>query len=189
MEKLPYRVAVCLALMYVCCMSGCAHKELIKKDNNLTIAPLPAVFATHLNLAYTRAFTDTVSGTFMFDYKPPVGIITIPTNMIGAEFDLYFWNRRVNNGFFFGPFVQLSKVFDNLSENVVGGTGLTPGVGFGYRWLWKSGFNIGLGGSIGYLIAIDDPNCPSGATCTSSTELDVFGNWAPRVLFDLGYAF
>ena len=169
--------------------SGCAKTEVIKKDNNFTVMPLPLILTTTLNVTYTRAFHPNVSGSFMFAYKPPVGIINVPVHSIGAEFDLYFWPRYANTGFFVGPYFQVSHTTDNISEGYLGGTGIIPGLGLGWRWMWDYGFNIGLGASIGYAIAVDMSDCPSGYTCTSNTEMAGLGNWAPRLLFDLGYAF
>lgn len=169
--------------------SGCARTEVIKKHNNFTVMPLPLILTTTINASYTRAFHQYVTGTFMFAYKPPVGIISAPIHAIGAEIDLYFWPRYANTGFFVGPYFQVSKTFDNMSEGYLGGTGLIPGLGLGWRWMWEYGFNIGLGFSLGYIFAVDVSDCPAGYSCYQNTEMTGLGNWAPRILFDLGYAF
>ena len=189
MNNPQWKIMTSLLFMLCICIGGCVKREAIKKDNNFTVMPLPLILSTNINLSYTRTFIDNLSGTLMFGYKPPVGIAGAPVHAIGAEFDLYYWSRYVNDGFFVGPYLQVSKVFDNKSEGYVGGTGLIPGVGIGYRWLWDYGFNIGLGASVGYAFAVQKPNCPIGYTCTNSSSISALGNWAPRLLFDLGYAF
>ncbi len=186
------RWLICLLAIFAVCTvfaGGCAKKEIIKKDNNVTVSPLPLILTTTINAAYTRAFHDYVSGTLMFAYMPPVGIINPPVHAIAGEFDLYFWPDYANTGFFVGPQFQVSYTMDNRSEGYLGGTGVIPGVGLGYRWLWENGFNIGLGGSFGYIITVDKPDCPAGFSCTEHAGIAGFNNFAPRILFDLGYAF
>lgn len=153
------------------------------KNNNLTCNVLGLIIGG-VSIGYTGAVGDVVSiglrGLFLFP-------VLTDFSAAGGEISLLFWTKHPNNGFFLGPFLQISKTFPPKDDYVewIGVLTVTPGIELGYRWLWNSGFNIGLGAGIGYAAALDrDKECPSDAICDYVGE-----GVSPLLLFDLGYAF
>ena len=156
-----------------------AAEEVIAKDNNFTINPLGAVLGG-INVSYTRGIGKWFSVGLTAVCIVPV---IVKTWGAGGGLDFLFWIRHPNNGFFVGPYFQYSKTFKN-GDKYLGISGVTPGVVLGYRWIWKNGFNLGLGGGVGYGIVITQDECPSGYECKINGK-----GVSPRLLFDLGYAF
>lgn len=151
----------------------------IAKANNFTVNPLGAVLGG-LNLTYTRALGDTFSIGFLLQVTVP---LLMPATGIGGGIELFLWPRRPNNGFFVGPVVGVSRTFPTDESKYVGATALTIGALLGWRWIWDSGLNLGLGGGIAYGVALGD-SCPSGRSCTTIGD-----GVMPKLIFDIGYAF
>ena len=154
-------------------------KRDIQKNNNFTINPLGLIIGG-LGITYTRGFADVASLGFMLAYAPP---LILPGHVIGGGLELYFWPRHPNNGFFIGPYAQISRTIAT-DDDYLGVTTVAPGAMLGWRWIWHNGFNLGLGGGFGWAFAVDQEPCPSGAMC-----MLVGDGPAPRLQFDLGYAF
>ena len=160
--------------------AGTASADIpIHKANNLTVNPLGAVLGG-LNLSYTRGLGEHVSlGVTAVALIPGIQ----PMAGVGGGLELFAWTRRPNNGFFVGAYAMITKSFDDAEEGIIGLTAFVPGAMLGYRWAWSGGFNLGLGGGVGYAIALSEGSCPSNAICTTVGE-----GLAPRISFDLGYA-
>jgi Protein of unknown function (DUF3575) len=147
-------------------------------DNDFTINVLGAVLGG-LNLTYTRAVGDHVSLGFSLLGLLP---LVVPVGGVGGGLEVYLWTDRSLDGFFLGPYLNVTRSFS--SGSYLGVTAVVPGFALGYRFLWRSGFNLGLGAGAGYGIAASETDCPEGATCTVVGE-GVY----PRIILDLGYAF
>ena len=153
--------------------------------HNVTFNPL-GVLVGGLGVMYNGAVTNFMTIDIGLIYVAP---LLYPANVIGGELRFTFWTRRPHDGFFIGPFFQVSRTFptDSLitdSDGYLGATGIAPGALLGYRWLWDSGFNVGLGAGFGWGFAVEQEDCPSGYSCTVTGEGALY-----RILLDLGFAF
>ena len=153
--------------------------------HNITFNPL-GVLVGGRGVMYNGGVTQFLSIDVGVVYVAPM---LVPAHIIGGELRFSFWTRRPHDGFFIGPFLQASRTFpaDSLladGDGYLGVTAIAPGLLLGWRWLWDSGFNIGLGAGFGWAFAVEQEDCPSGAICSLVGEGAVY-----RILFDLGYAF
>ena len=173
-----------------------------EKSMNLTIAPLGVIIGG-MKLTFSYAPASILSIDISPVYQAP---LLIPAHVVGGELRFTFWIREPFGGFFIGPLVQASRTFPTDSplqdaENYYGVTAVTPAIYTGYRWLWDSGFNLGLGGGLGWSFVVEKDDarrqeiidrlqseCPAGATCTISEEM-VGGGFYYELVLDLGYAF
>jgi hypothetical protein len=153
--------------------------------HNVTFNPL-GLLVGGMGMMYNGAVANFMSIDIGIVYVAPM---LIPAHVIGGELRFTFWTRRPHDGFFIGPFLQASRTFpaDSLltdSDGYLGVTAIAPGALIGYRWLWDSGFNVGLGAGFGWAFAVEQEDCPSGASCSVVGEGAVY-----RLLLDLGFAF
>jgi hypothetical protein len=154
----------------------------IAKNNNFTINPLGLIFGG-IAVGYDRGLADIITLGVRLIYLAPL-MPFIHFHGVGGEFSLLFWPRHPNNGFFVGPFLQVTKTFPTDSD-YIGVTVVAPGAKLGWRWIWDNGFNLGLGAGFGWGFAVaQDKACPSNAICFGAG-----GGPAPLLLLDLGYAF
>jgi hypothetical protein len=152
----------------------------IQKNNNFTFNPLGLIVGG-IKIGYDRGLADLITIGAKVVYVAP---LLMPFHAVGGEFSLLFWPRHPNNGYFIGAFVQISKTFPLTADDYLGVLAVTPGAEMGWRWIWNSGFNIGLGGGFGWAFAVLQDACPSGASCSTIGAGPYY-----MVQFDLGYAF
>jgi hypothetical protein len=149
----------------------------IANNNNLTLNPL-GIIVGGISIGYDRGIADVLTLGGRFIYIAP---LLFPFHGVGGEVSLLFWPRHPNNGFFVGPFVQVTKTFPTKSL-YIGATVVAPGLKLGWRWMWHSGFNLGLGAGFGWGFKVDQDQ-----PCSNCTQ--VGGGPSPLLLLDLGYAF
>jgi hypothetical protein len=151
-----------------------------RRNFNLTINPLGLLLGG-ISAGFIVGLGDVVSIGLRGIYLAP---LNVDFSGFGGEFSLLFWTEHPNDGFFIGPFVQVVKTHPESDEYYSGILTVAPGGEVGYRWLWNGGFNLGLGGGLGYPINVaQDKECPEDYICTETTTSPLF------LLFDLGYAF
>jgi hypothetical protein len=161
------------------------------KSVDITFNPLGVVVGG-MKLTLAFALGSWVSLDLSPVYAAP---LLIPAHVLGGELRFTFWpGGEPFDGGFVGPWAQASQTFPadsaiSSAEGLYGATTVGGGVHGGYRWLWDNGFNLGLGGGLGYAAVVaheEFPECPSGYACSYST---VGEGIAYFLLFDLGYAF
>jgi hypothetical protein len=170
MKKL---VVLMAAAAVLACSVGASAQT---KTNMLSTNPLGIVFGI-FNLEYQKSVGEkSALGISAVYWKPPL----IELSFIGGNISFNLYSKSAFHGFFVKPLVSIgytSWKFIDITLAEVDNSAVTFGFGAdaGYRWLWKSGFSIGLGGGIRY-------------TLGSYSGID-FGGIGPSLLFDLGWAF
>jgi hypothetical protein len=173
------KLVVCLAAitLLVSTLSVSAQT----KSNMLSTNPLGMIFGI-FNLEYQKGIgeKDAIGISGMY-WKPPA----IDLSIIGASISYNIYFKSTFHGFFIKPSISIgfaSWKYTTLDMNTfmpttADKTAMDFGLGAiaGYRWLWDSGFSIGLGGGMTY-------------TFGSFEGID-FGGVSPALLFDLGWAF
>ena len=107
-------------------------------------------------------------------YQAP---ILFKHHAVGGRIDMQFWP-------FFGPYFKVGHVTPSGDANILPTTAGYAGASIGWRWLWDSGFNMAIGGDIGYGFEIASSKCPSSARCSMQGDGLKLG-----IIFDVGYAF
>jgi hypothetical protein len=175
MKKL---VVLMAAAAVLACSAGVSAQA---KTNMLSTNPLGIIFGI-FNLEYQKGIGDkNAIGISAVYWKPPLIDISIMSGTI--SYNIY--TKSTFHGFFVKPAVTLGyaswkwTTIDPttlaLTEEKKSAVNFGLGADVGYRWLWNSGFSIGLGGGIKY-------------TLGSYEGID-FGGVGPSLLFDLGWAF
>jgi len=173
------KLVVCMAAMAI--LAGSIGVSAQTKTNMLSTNPLGIVFGV-FNLEYQKALGEKTSiGISAMYWKPPL----IKLNVLGATLSFTIFSKSAFHGFFVKPLVDIGYASWKISTlDLIAGTttetkssGISFGLGAvaGYRWLWNSGFSLGLGGGVAY-------------TLGDYGGLD-FGGISPKALFDLGWAF
>lgn len=160
-----------------------------RRHNNIMINPIGLLIGG-LSLTYSRELQRHVSLGFSFLYIMP---LFVPFHGIGGEISFGFWPRFAHSGFFVDVVLQVARTipreegdFAGLFSggSYLGAVGLAPAARLGWRWLFGSGFNLGLGVLAGYNFAVWEEDCPEGYEC----EL-IGGGFKFGLVFDLGIAF
>ena len=154
------------------------------RPNNVTLN-LGGVVIGGFSLGYTRAFRHVSIGAAL--------VIQVPLLLDGiavhGQVELLFWpSPRPNSGFFGGIAFHVGKAYASPDHLQIVGSAV-----LGWRFLFTSGFNIGLGAAIGYgYILSECPGCTSAGPLITFGELDNDGNggglWV-RAIVDVGIAF
>ena len=134
-----------------------------------------------MSVGYIRGLREVVSVGLRAIYIAP---LVVDFSGVGGELSLLFWMKHPNEGLFLGPPVQVAKTSPESDKYDTGVLSLAPGFEVGWRWLWPSGFNIGLGNGLGYPINVaQDKERSPGYECTEIRTSPLY------LLLDLGYAF
>lgn len=171
-------VVLMAAAAVLFCTVGASAQE---KSNMLSTNPLGMIFGV-FNLEYQKAVGAKnaigISGVF---WKPPALDITI----MGGSVSFNLYTKKSFHGFFLKPavdvgyaswkYTEIDPITWTSTEKDMTAVTFSLGAVAGYRWLWKSGFSIGLGGGASY-------------TLGDYEGID-FGGVGPSLLFDLGWAF
>ncbi len=153
--------------------AGAVEREL--RRNNVTINPLGLIVGG-FDITYSRALHRKVSLDLSLTYVMP---LFVPFHGVGGEIGIGIHPRSAFSGAFINIFASVSRTFVRDEGNLIGTTdggnylgviGVTPGVEAGYRWQFDSGFNIGLGGGIGWGFAVWSEDCPRNAVCETQGD-------------------
>jgi hypothetical protein len=162
-------------------LAGAGYNDdgsVVDKTINLQVAPFGFVTGDS-TVTVTLALGGLATVGLGFDYMAP---ILPPTHQIGAGLDLLFWFKRSHTGWFLGPYAHIA--YSARSPSTLPVTSMHVGGMFGWRWLWQSGFNIGVGGGLGYKFELASEPCPAGAICTMIGD-----GVGARVIAEVGWAF
>ncbi|MDP6978099.1 MAG: hypothetical protein QF570_05780 [Myxococcota bacterium] len=98
-----------------------------------------------------------------------------------------WWSRAPHNGFFVGPHLGIIHAISNDTsgrKQLRDGTVLRTGAVLGWRYLWPSGWNVGLGAGASYGVVLQRDDCPSGFECNEKDD-----GVMPRLIIDIGWGF
>lgn len=180
-RALPLAVFALLLATTSPALAGAGYNDdgsVVDKTINLQIAPFGFVTGDS-TVTVSFALGGHVTAGLGFDYMAP---ILPPTHQIGAGLDLLFWFKRSHTGWFLGPYAHIA--YSMRSDTTLPVTSMHVGAMFGWRWLWQSGFNLGVGGGLGYKFELASEPCPAGYTCQLQG-----GGLGIRVIAELGWAF
>ena len=172
------KLVVCMAAVAI--LAGSTGVSAQTKTNMITVNPLGLVIGW-IGLDYEKSIgPNTTIGILPYFWSPHGIDITVAGGSIAAN----FYSKSAFHGFFVRPsvgigfaswkYTTLDINFNEISTNS-SLVAFEVGALAGYRWLFQSGFSIGLGGGVTW-------------TGGSYTGID-FGGVGPSLLFDLGWAF
>ncbi|MGA2508079.1 MAG: hypothetical protein ABSF80_11465 [Chitinispirillaceae bacterium] len=172
------KLVVCMAAIAI--LAGSTGVAAQTKTNMITVNPLGLIIG-YISLDYEKAIgPKTTLGILPYFWSPK----GIDITLLGGSIAANFYSNSAFHGWFIRPSVSIGyaswnyTTFDiNLNEITNKSNLVTFGVGAiaGYRWLFQSGFSIGLGGGVNW---------------TGGTFAGIdFGGVGPSLLFDLGWAF
>jgi hypothetical protein len=151
----------------------------VKKNNNFTLNIL-GMFSGGVGVEYTRGLGGVASLGISAGYVAPV---IFPYSAVLGQLTLLFWVTYPNNGFYVGPYIGVQQSYPSDS-GAVGALSVTPGLKVGYRWIWNSGLNVGLGAAFGWAFQAAASSCSGRPSCS------VIGPGpTPAFVLDVGYAF
>lgn len=154
------------------------------RKNSITVNPLGAIVGG-VDIKYTRAFRHSSLGAAVAIQLP---LRLDALGVLGLVEVLGWINDVPLSGFYAGAAIQVGGNFGPPDIIQVG-----PLAVIGLRWLFESGFTLGLGGSFGVVFFYSD--CPGGCTAHSingATRLDSNGRgsaFTARLAFDVGITF
>jgi hypothetical protein len=145
------KIVVCMAVLAVlACSLGVSAQT---KTNMLSTNPLGIIFGV-FNLEYQKAIgPKNALGISAVYWNPPA----VDISVIGGAVSFNIYSKKAFHGFFVKPAVNVGfaswKWVDiNMVETDESGVSFGLGAVAGYRWLWNSGFSIGLGGGVSYTL-------------------------------------
>lgn len=150
-----------------------------KKKYNLRINPLSLVFGTLSGFFDIRAGRQVTIGPQLGFVTRSSSLVTVVGYSLGARVNFTPNVDVMTDGFYIGPSLSYTGVYVTfkdsslLSDINIGIIDLSTN--FGYQWFWTGGFNILLGGGLGYYIGDNRLLLYSGSHLTLE--------------FSLGYAF
>lgn len=154
------------------------------RKNSVTLNPLGAILGG-VDVKYTRALRHSSIGAAVAIQLP----LRLDALGVLGLIEVLGWIRdEPLSGFYAGAAFQVGGTFGGRDIVQAG-----PLAVIGIRWLFESGFTLGVGGSFGVLFFFAD--CPGGCsahTINGSMRLDGDGRgsaFTARLAFDVGIAF